>query len=98
MFYYIILSVALNHMNDTRNAEKAYRKSIELNPDNPEALINLIILEVNQGKIKEAEKNFHSFQEACLSCSAIDKEVRLIIHSIKKIYLQYYHLDFRYLK
>jgi len=73
-------------MNDTRNAEKAYRKSIELNPDNPEALINLIILEVNQGKIKEAEKNFHSFQEACLSCSAIDKEVTLIIHNIKSIY------------
>jgi len=62
-------------MNDTRNAEKAYRKSIELNPDNLEALINLTILEVNQGKIKEAEKYFQSFQEACLSCDAIDKEV-----------------------
>lgn len=71
-------------MNDTRNAEKAYRKSIELNPDNPEALINLTILEINQGKMKEAEKNFYSFQEACLSCNAIDKEVTLIIHNIKK--------------
>jgi len=68
-------------MNDTRNAEKAYRKSIELNPDNPEALINLTILEVNQGKLKEAEKNFQAFQEACLSCGAIDKEVGNVINS-----------------
>jgi len=79
-------------MNDTKNAEKAYRKSIELNSENLEALINLTILEVNQGKIKEAEKNFHAFQEACLSCGAIDKEVTLI-HFRKKIYLQYYHLS-----
>lgn len=62
-------------MNDTRNAEKAYRKSIELNPDNPEALINLTILEVNQGKIKDAKQNFCAFQEACLSSGTIDKEV-----------------------
>lgn len=66
-------------MGDTRNAEKAYRKSIELDQDNPEALINLTILEVNQGKIKEAKTNFYAFQEACLSCSPIDKEVILII-------------------
>lgn len=92
MFYYIILLVALNHMNDIRNAEKAYRKSIELNSDNPEALINLTILDLNQGKIKEAEKNFHAFQEACLSCGSIDKEVRLI-NFRKKTYLQYYHIS-----
>jgi len=62
-------------MNDTRNAKKAYRKSIELQPNNPEALINLTILEVNQGKMKEAKINFVAFQEACLSCGTIDKEV-----------------------
>lgn len=64
-------------MDDTRNAEKAYRKSIELNPNNPEALINLSVLEVNQGKMKEAEKHFYDFQEACLSCGSVDKEVTL---------------------
>lgn len=64
-------------MDDTRNAEKAYRKSIELNPNYPEALINLTILELNQGKVKEAKKSFYSFQEACLSGGAIDKEVML---------------------
>lgn len=68
-------------MNDTRNAEKAYRKSIELNPNNPEALINLTILKVNQGKMKEAKKMFYSFQEACLSCSTIDKEVMLTVNT-----------------
>lgn len=62
-------------MNDTKNAEKAYHKSIELDPSNIEALINLTILEVNQGKIKEAKKSFYSFQEACLSGGAVDKEV-----------------------
>lgn len=62
-------------MDDKRNAEKAYRKSIDLNPDNPEALINLTILEINQGKMKEAKINFHAFQEACHSCGTIDKEV-----------------------
>lgn len=74
-------SVALNNMNDTRNAAKAYRKSIELNPDNPEALINLTILEVNQGKMKEAKKNFYAFQEACLTCRTIDKEVIIVVNS-----------------
>lgn len=73
-------------MSDTRNAEKAYRKSIELNSDNPEALINLTILEINQGKIKEAEKNFHAFQEACLSCGSIDKEVTLINFRKKNLF------------
>lgn len=62
-------------MNDTRNAEKAYCKSIELQPNNPEALINLTILEVNQGKMEKAKIHFHAFQKACLSCGAIDKEV-----------------------
>lgn len=62
-------------MDDMRNAEKAYRKSIELNPNHPEALINLTILLVNQGKIIEAKKNFNCFQEACLLGGAIDKEV-----------------------
>lgn len=62
-------------MDDERNAKKAYRKSIELNPNNPEALINLTILEINQGKMEEAKINFDAFQEACLSCSTIDKEV-----------------------
>lgn len=62
-------------MNDARNAEKAYRKSIELNSNNPEALINLTILEIKQGKFKEAKQSFYSFQEACLSSGAIDKEV-----------------------
>jgi len=62
-------------MDDKRNAEKAYRKSIELNPNNPEALINLTILEINQGKMEEAKINFYAFQEACLSCNTIDKEV-----------------------
>lgn len=70
-------------MNDTRNAEKAYRKSIELNPNNPEALINLTILKVNQGKMKEAKKMFYSFQETCLSCSIIDKEVMLTVNTNK---------------
>lgn len=68
-------------MNDTRNAEKAYRKAIELNPDNPEALINLTILEVNQRKIKDAKQNFCAFQKACLSCGTIiDKEVMLTVY------------------
>lgn len=62
-------------MNDTRNAEKAYRKSIEIKSDNPEALINLAILYVNQGRMVDAEKYVNAFQEACLSCSSIDKEV-----------------------
>lgn len=62
-------------MSDTKNAEKAYRKSIELNPNNPEALINLTILEVNQEKMKEAKIHFSAFQESCLSHGAIDKEV-----------------------
>lgn len=66
-------------MNETRNAEKAYQKSIEINPINPEALINLTILEINQRKMNEAKKNFSAFQEACLSCGAIDKEVMHVI-------------------
>lgn len=71
-------------MDDRRNAEKSYRKSIELDPNNPEALINLTILELNQGKIKEAKIHFHAFQEACLFCSPIDKEVR---NSSTQLYL-----------
>jgi Flp pilus assembly protein TadD len=62
-------------MNDTRNAEKAYRKSIEIKSDNPEALINLAILCVNQGRKVDAKKYVNAFQETCLSCSPIDKEV-----------------------
>lgn len=70
-------------MNDARNAEKAYCKSIELDPDNPEALINLTILKINQGRIKEAKNNLYAFQEACLSCSTLDKEVMyLCVRSI----------------
>lgn len=65
-------------MNDTKNAEKAYRKSIELNPENPEALINLTILKVNQGQLRDAINNLYAFQEACLSCGTIDKEVGVI--------------------
>lgn len=62
-------------MGDARNAEKAYCKSIELNPDNPEALINLTILEVNKGNFKSANNHFYTFQEACLLGGSIDKEV-----------------------
>ncbi|XP_025425724.1 Bardet-Biedl syndrome 4 protein homolog isoform X2 [Sipha flava] len=65
----------LNNMNDTRNAEKAYRKSIEIKSDNPEALINLAILCVNQGRKVDAKKYVNAFQETCLSCSPIDKEI-----------------------
>lgn len=73
--------MALDNMNETRNAEKAYRKSIEINPMNPEALINLTIFEINRGQVNEAKKNFRAFQESCLSCGAIDKEVMHIIHA-----------------
>ncbi|VVC24162.1 Tetratricopeptide repeat,Tetratricopeptide repeat 1,Tetratricopeptide repeat-containing [Cinara cedri] len=72
---FMLIGLVLNNMDDTRNAEKAYRKSIELNPNYPEALINLTILELNQGKVQEAKNSFCSFQEACLSGGAIDKEI-----------------------
>lgn len=77
---YILLCVpvALNYMSDERNAEKAFCKSIELNPDNPEALINLTILKVNQGQFREAKNHFYAFQEACLSVGTIDKEVPML--------------------
>ncbi|XP_050442968.1 Bardet-Biedl syndrome 4 protein homolog isoform X2 [Adelges cooleyi] len=72
---FVLIGLALNNMNDTANADRAYRRSIELNPDNPEALINLTVLAIKQERYEQAKVHFHEFQKACLTCNTIDKDM-----------------------
>ncbi|XP_050521175.1 Bardet-Biedl syndrome 4 protein homolog isoform X2 [Daktulosphaira vitifoliae] len=66
---------SLNYMNDMKNAEKAYRRSLELDSNNVETLINLIIVILKQGKIEESIEYFQLFQKKCLTNATFDKDI-----------------------